>query len=232
MCIDLKGFYLSTPMNRYKYMWIKMSDIPQDIIDQYGLTDKAVNGRVLVEIRKGMYVLKQAGHIANDRLKHNLKASGNVPSRYTPRLFMHTSRNISFALFVDDFGVKYTNKADAQHLLPCLEKLYKCTTDWESKLYLGMTLNWNYTEKWIEKSMPGYIDKVCTRFYCANVASKLVEAPHVWTAPQYGSIQPQLTTPINSSPLLSASDKTRLQEIFGSLLYFAQCIESTIFATG
>ena len=34
MCIDLKDFYLGTPMNRYEYMWIKMADIPQDIIDQ------------------------------------------------------------------------------------------------------------------------------------------------------------------------------------------------------
>ena len=34
MCIDLKDFYLGTPMNRYEYMWIKMADIPQDIINQ------------------------------------------------------------------------------------------------------------------------------------------------------------------------------------------------------
>ena len=46
MCIDLKDFYLGTPMNRYEYMWIKMADIPQDSIDQYGLTAKAVNGKV------------------------------------------------------------------------------------------------------------------------------------------------------------------------------------------
>ena len=69
MCIDLKDFYLGTPMNWYEYLWIKMSDIPQDIIDQYGLTEKAVNGKVLVEIRKGMYGLKQARCISNDRLK-------------------------------------------------------------------------------------------------------------------------------------------------------------------
>ena len=66
-------------MNRYEYMWIKISDTPQDIIDQYGLTDKAVNGKVLVEIRKGMYGMKQAGHIANDRLKEHIKAYGYVP---------------------------------------------------------------------------------------------------------------------------------------------------------
>ena len=27
MCIDIKDFYLGTPTNRYKYMWIKMLDI-------------------------------------------------------------------------------------------------------------------------------------------------------------------------------------------------------------
>ena len=104
-------------------MWIKMSDIPKDIIDQYGLQEKAVNGKVLVEIRKGMYGLKQAGRIATDRLKQHLKTYGYVPCRYTPGLFTHTSRKISFALCVDNFGVKYTDKADAQHLLTCLEKL-------------------------------------------------------------------------------------------------------------
>ena len=81
MCINLKCFYLGTPMNWYEYMWVKMSDIPKGIIDQYGLTSKAVNGKVLVEIRKGMYGLKQAGRIANDRLKQHLKSYGYVPCR-------------------------------------------------------------------------------------------------------------------------------------------------------
>ena len=116
-------------MNRYKHMWIKMSDIPQYIIDQYRLIEKAVNGKVLVEIRKGMYGMKQAGRIAKDRLKQHLKASGYVPCRYTPGLFTHTSRKISFTVCVDNFGVKYTDKAYTQHLLTCLEIFYKCTTD-------------------------------------------------------------------------------------------------------
>ena len=73
----------------------------------------------------------------------------------------------------------------------------------------------------MEKSMPSYIEKVWTRFYGANIAPKFVEAPHTWTTPKYGPIQPQLTTPIDSSLLLSAPDKTRLQEIVGSLLYFS-----------
>ena len=79
--------------------------------------------------------------------------------------------------------------------------------------------------------MPGYIDKVWTRFYGSNVAPKFVEAPHTWTAPRYGSSQPQFTTPIDYYPLLSAPKKNCLQEIVGSLLYFARCIGSTILAT-
>ena len=79
MCIDLKDFYLGTPMNRYEYMCIKMADIPQYIIDQYELASKVVNGKVRVEIRKGMYGLKQASRTAKDRLKQHLKASGYVP---------------------------------------------------------------------------------------------------------------------------------------------------------
>ena len=94
-----------------------------------------------------------------------------------------------------------------------------------------MTLNWNYAEQWMKTSMSGYIDKVWTRFYGTNVAPKFVEAPRDWTTPQYGSSQPRLTSPINSSLLLSAPDKTRLQESFGSLLYFPRCIDSTILAT-
>ena len=78
--------------------------------------------------------------------------------------------------------------------------------------------------------MPGYIDKVCTWFYSTNVAPKFVEAPYAWTTPQYGSIQPHLTTPINSSPLISAPEKTRLQEIVRSLLYFPRYVNSTILA--
>ena len=75
---------------------------------------KAVNGKVLVEIWKGMYRLKQAGHIANDRLKQHLKASGYVPCRYTPGIFTHISRKTSLALCVDEFGVKYTDSPALQ----------------------------------------------------------------------------------------------------------------------
>ena len=94
-----------------------------------------------------------------------------------------------------------------------------------------MTLNWNYTERWMVKSMPGYIKKVWTRFYGANIAPKRVEVPHVWTAPQYVSSQPQLTTPIDSSPPFSAPDKPGSKKSSAPLCTLINCIDSTILAT-
>ena len=32
MTIDIKDFYLNTPMDRFKYMKLKLSDLPEDIV--------------------------------------------------------------------------------------------------------------------------------------------------------------------------------------------------------
>jgi hypothetical protein len=43
----------------------------------------------------------------------------------------------------------------------------------------------------------------------------------------YGK-QPQLATPADESPLLSASETKRIQEVSGTMLYYAQCVDPTI----
>jgi hypothetical protein len=37
--MDIKNFYLCTPMTRYEYMRLKLSDIPEDVIAHYHLLD-------------------------------------------------------------------------------------------------------------------------------------------------------------------------------------------------
>ena len=69
MTIDIKEFYLFTPMNRFEYMLLKLSDLPDDVILHYKLADKVTkDGYVYVEIRQGMYGLPQAGLIAQKLL--------------------------------------------------------------------------------------------------------------------------------------------------------------------
>jgi hypothetical protein len=65
MTINIKDFYLMTPMDRYEYFRMKLELFPQDIINEYGLHNKAdADGNVFCEVQRGMYGLPQAGIIA------------------------------------------------------------------------------------------------------------------------------------------------------------------------
>jgi hypothetical protein len=59
--LDIKDFYLNTPMKRYKYMHLKLADIPEEIIEEYNLHEIVTDDSyIYCEIRKGMYGLPQA----------------------------------------------------------------------------------------------------------------------------------------------------------------------------
>jgi hypothetical protein len=68
MMMDIKNYYLGTPLPRFEYMKMLLSRFPEEIIQKYNLKALAVNGWVYIEIRKGMYGLKQAGLLANKLL--------------------------------------------------------------------------------------------------------------------------------------------------------------------
>ena len=72
--MDIKDFYLNTPMARYKYMQLQIADMPNDVIKHYNLTDLATPDRyVYCEIQKEMYSLPQAGIIAQQLLEKQLQ---------------------------------------------------------------------------------------------------------------------------------------------------------------
>ena len=59
-----------TPMERPKFMRMKLSDLPEDFVKLYNLTSMADgNGAVYVKIQKGLYGLPQAGILANKLLE-------------------------------------------------------------------------------------------------------------------------------------------------------------------
>jgi hypothetical protein len=81
MTINLKDFYLNTPMKRSEYMRLKMTDIPEEIIKQYKLREIATqDGYVYTEITKGVYGLPQAGIIAQELLEECLDKHGYFQS--------------------------------------------------------------------------------------------------------------------------------------------------------
>jgi hypothetical protein len=61
MMMDINNYYLGTPLPRFEYMKMLLSRFPEEIVQKYNLNALAVDGWVYIEIRKGMYGLKQAG---------------------------------------------------------------------------------------------------------------------------------------------------------------------------
>jgi hypothetical protein len=223
---DISNFYLNNPMERYEYMRIPVRDIPACIMHQYALTPLIHTGHVMVEIRKGMYGLPQAGIIANTRLQKHLGMYGYAAVAHTAGLFQHATRPITFCLTVDDFAVKYVGKEHADHLFAALQDIYTITLDWSGTKYCGLTLAWDYTAGTVDMSMPGYIAKALHRFQ--HVAPKRPQhSPHAWVAPTYGAAT-QLTAPPDQSPALDAKGATRIQEVVGVLLYYARAVDSTM----
>jgi hypothetical protein len=113
MMMDIKNYYLGTPLPRFEYMKMLLARFPEEIVQKYNLNALAVDGWVYIEIRKGMYGLKQAGLLSNQLLQTRLSPFGYYPARHTPGLWLHKTRPISFTLVVDDFAVKYVGKHHA-----------------------------------------------------------------------------------------------------------------------
>jgi hypothetical protein len=83
MMMDMNNYYLGTPLPRFEYMKMLLSRFPEEIIQKYNLNALAVNGWVYIEIRKGMYGLKQVGLLANRLLQTRLAPFGYYPARHT-----------------------------------------------------------------------------------------------------------------------------------------------------
>jgi hypothetical protein len=147
MMMDIKNYYIGTPLPRFEYMKMLLSCFPEEIIQKYNLTALAVDGWVYIEIRKGMYGLKQAGLLANQLLQTRLAPFGYYPARHTPGLWLHKTRPIYFTLVVEDFAVKYVRKQHAEQLWNALLRTYELTTDWTETVYSGMTLKWDYRNR-------------------------------------------------------------------------------------
>ena len=156
--MDIKDFYLGTPLESYEYAKIPLKNIPDKIIDQYNLLSITCNKHVMIEIFKRVYGLPQAGILANKQLQTHLKKYGYQQTR-TKGLYKHNTRDISFTLVVDDFSICYKSIEDLKHLQNTINEKYKTTSDETGSLYLGLTLDWDYTNRYVDIIMPGYINR-------------------------------------------------------------------------
>jgi hypothetical protein len=226
MVIDIHNFYLNTPMPTFEYMRLHISLIPDEIIAEYNLMPLVHNGYIYIEIQKGMYGLPQAGILANNLLRQRLAKHGYFPCPHTPGLWKHITRPILFTLVVDDFGVQYTGNANALHLIQALKQDYTISLDWQGKLYCGITLKWDYINRTVDLSMPGYVQATLHKFQ-HPLPNRQTDAPHSYNAPTYGVVN-QTPLPLDTSEKLPPTEITRIQQVVGTLLFYARAVDSTL----
>jgi hypothetical protein len=63
-----------------------------------------------------MYGLLQAGKLAHGLLQQRLSKHCEAPIPNTPGLWKQTTSPVTFTLVVDDFGVKYIERENTEHL--------------------------------------------------------------------------------------------------------------------
>lgn len=227
---DISDFYLGTPMDRPEYMRVPTKYIPAATMKKHNLHSLVHNGGVIMKLNKGIYGLKQAGRLAQQRLIKHLAAHGYTQTKNSTCLFKHATNGTVFTLVVDDFGVKYYNKADAQHLLDTLEKLYRIKTNWTGDHYIGFDIRFdtciNSQLRTVALSMPRYLPNALKRFKIGP--HRPVHNPIDYHPGKFNAIQ--TPTPLDPSPPCTAAETKRIQRIIGVLLYYDRAIDAT-FAT-
>ncbi len=227
LMIDIKDFYLNTPMKHYEYMHLKITDIPDEIIKEYKLDEKVTtDGYIYTEIQKGMYGLPQAGIIAQELLADRLAKHGYTQSKIIPGFWKHATKPICFTLVVNDFAVKYTWEQDAEHLISALKEEYDITINRTATKYIGLTIKWDLKNQKFHTSMPGYLSKAFVRFK-HEIPHKKQNSPHPLIIPNHGA-KAQFTEPEEDFLPLRKEETKFVQAVAGTLLYYGHAVNSTI----
>ena len=80
-----------------------------------------------------------------EQLTKHLAKYEYFPCARTPAMWRHQTRNITFALAVND--LKYVRHEHFQHIIDALRDLYEITVDENGKKFLGLTIKWDYNKK-------------------------------------------------------------------------------------
>jgi hypothetical protein len=201
MCLDIKNFYLTAALKYFKYMKMQLSLFTGWIIEQYDLTKHAKDRWVHLKMRCPVWGLPQVGILANKCLCMKLAQFGYSKCVNTPNLWYHEMRPITFTLVMDDFGVKYIDKANVDHLIASIKKMYTLTKDWTGNLYCGIILRWDYKKRTVDILIPGYIQKKLQEYEHIH-PKKPQHCPYLPEPKQFGS-KAQWPLPGDNSKLLN-----------------------------
>jgi hypothetical protein len=225
MCLDIKNFYLTAPLDRFEYMKMPLSLFPSWMREQYNLEKHAKNGFVYIELRRAVWGLPQAGILANKLLHKRLLPHGYYECKHTPGLWRHLTRPISFTLVVNDFGVKYVGQEHVDHLI-------NASRENKSLPKIGLAICT------AGSSCFGIIIDAPSIYQCGDISKssskntsiKCPTSHEIAHTLQRQSNTAPCTNPTTTdiSPKLSDAEIKEIQCIIGSISYYVRAVNITI----
>jgi hypothetical protein len=122
-------------------------------------------------------------------------------------------------------SVNYVGKHHADHLRNALLQSYELTTDWEGKVYSGMSLKWDYKNRTCDIYMPGYVSNVLSKFQ-HDSPKHPQHTPSQYVTPVYGAKTQYATR--DENPPLTAKQCLTIQKVTGSVFYYARAVDPTV----
>ena len=176
-----------------------------------------------MRICKTIYGLKNAGALSKRKLDGILSAGGYSEDKNVPCVYTHSSNGVSFDLVVDDFCIKYLNTAGRDPLRQTLQQAgYEVTYDAKGTKFVGLTINYNRTKRYLEISCPGYISKILKRFTHRNI--KPSDLPMIYVLPIYGVTTQAAHT--DTTPDLIPAEILEAQKIICCVLWYSRLIDA------
>ena len=97
LTIDMKDQFLQSDLPDPEYMKIHSRYFSKDMRNKYNIDQLiAPDNYVYFKIKKGMYGLKQAVRLANDKLRDHLAPFEYYPDPHTPSIWKYNTRSIFF----------------------------------------------------------------------------------------------------------------------------------------
>ena len=225
MTADITDFYLGTPMAEAEYMMVRRDQVPPEFQSRWTDPRYWKDDKILMKVVKTIYGLPQSGLLSQQRLVKHLAMHGYHRTPSNECLFSNVDRTVQFTLVVDDFGIKYTDVAQRDHLLSVLRMQYDITTDMTGSKYLGISIVFNAASGTVALSMPGYVQSALSKLGHTSKAH-LTHSAIVFKPMNYAKAL--LVPDEDTSRLLTPAEVKRLQTILGIFLYYARIIDCTI----
>jgi len=126
---------------------------------------------------------------------------------------------------VDDFGIKYINKDDLDHLISTLEKYNEVAVDLDGKEFVKIELDWDYENKRVHLSMAPYLQKDLRQFDNI-VPTKRHDSPYPHIEKKYGAKQ-QYAEYDTSAPV-GKDEQKHAQQVTGKFNWYARGANGTL----